>query len=74
MNLRVSRSFTLSCLHIDRKKDVQNVEEVVTWLRDADEAKRKRGRGRSKLGNNISKEVKNDTSLDRLVVLCRIND
>ena len=64
----------LSCLHIDRKKDVQNVEEVVTWLRDADEAKRKRGRGRSKLGNNISKEVKNDTSLDRLVVLCRIND
>ena len=64
----------LSCLHIDRKKDVQNVEEVVTWLRDADEAKRKRGRGRSKTGDNISKEVKNDTSLDRLVVLCRIND
>ena len=64
MNLRVSRSFTWSCLHIDPKKDMQNVEEVVTWLRDADEAKRKKGRERSKLGNNISKEVKNDTSLD----------
>ena len=57
-------NFTLSCLRFDCKKDVQNVEEVVTWLRDVDEAKRKRGRGRSKLGNNISKEVKNDTSLD----------